>query len=289
MNQNYWIASREGVPSAGRSKLVGGALVLILVFLVSPGWADETKDGAESPARSTINTLANSIPTRNLLDVIRDGGPLMFPIAICSFVLFIFVFERAISLRRGRVIPGHFVRRFLEQLREQQLDREQAMELCLKNGSPIALAFAGAVKKWGRPEVEVEQGMIDAGERVANGLRSYLRLFNGIATITPLLGLLGTVLGMIAAFNAIVNEQAMGRPELLAEGISQALLTTAAGLSVAIPALIAFLFFTSRVDRRVMEIDKLGEELVALISAEGLRANQPATESTRRSRKAKAA
>ena len=125
--------------------------------------------------------------------------------------------------------------------------------------------------------------MLDAGERVANGLRSYLRLFNGVATISPLLGLLGTVLGMIGAFNAIVQSGAMGRPELLAEGISQALLTTAAGLSVAIPALIAYLFFTSRVDRRVIEIDTLGEQVVELISAESL-ANRK--ESKRGQRKA---
>ena len=118
--------------------------------------------------------------------------------------------------------------------------------------------------------MEVEQAIIDAGERANNGLRRYLRILNGVATVSPLLGLLGTVVGMIRAFNAIATSDAMGRPELLASGISQALLTTAAGLSVAIPALICYMFFVSRVDRLIIDIDALGQELVQMISAEEL-------------------
>ena len=128
---------------------------------------------------------AAPIPTRSMLSVFHDGGPLMWPIGACSFVLVMFVFERTISLRRGRVIPGPFVRRFLEQLRDKQLDRQSAYELCQKNRSPVAEVFAAAVKKWGRPSVEVEQAIIDTGERVTNDLRRYLRLFNGVATISP--------------------------------------------------------------------------------------------------------
>jgi len=210
----------------------------------------------------------NPIPTKSLLRVIRDGGPLMLPIALCSFILLVFVFERAISLRRGRVIPGPFVRKFIEQLRTKQLDRETALELCEKNRSPVSDVFAAAINKWGRAAVEIEQAIIDEGERMTHGLRKHVRLFNGISTICPLLGLLGTVLGMIRAFNSIATVDAMGRPELLAAGISQALLTTAAGLTVAIPALIAYLFFSGRVDRLIIDIDTLGQNVVGLISAE---------------------
>jgi biopolymer transport protein ExbB len=212
----------------------------------------------------------NPIPMKNLLAVARDGGPLMIPLAICSFILLVFVFERAISLRRGRVIPLPFVRRFVHQLEEGLLDREAAAELCVENRSPVAEVFGAAVNKWGKPSVEVEQAVIDEGERVTNGLRRYLRLFSGVSTISPLLGLLGTVLGMIRAFNAIATADAMGRPELLAGGISQALLTTAAGLSIAIPAYIAYLFFVSRVDRLIIEIDAHGQRVVNLICAEAL-------------------
>jgi biopolymer transport protein ExbB len=209
------------------------------------------------------------IPTKNLLQVIHDGGPVMLPIGVCSFLLLVFVFERAISLRPGRVIPGPFVRRFLEQLRENQLDREKAVELCQKNGSPIAEVFAAAMKRSGRPSVEVEQSILDAGERVTGRLRKYLRLFNGISTISPMLGLLGTVCGMISSFNAISTADAMGRPELLAKGIGEALLSTAAGLCVAIPALVAYWFFVGRVDRLISQIDLLGQEVVELVASDG--------------------
>ena len=101
-----------------------------------------------------------------MLSAFRDGGPLMYPIAGCSFALFVFVFERFIALRHGRVVPRPFVRRFLEQLREGQLDREKALKLCHDNHSPVATVFAAAVKKWGKASVEVEQAILDAGERV---------------------------------------------------------------------------------------------------------------------------
>lgn len=248
-----------------------------------PPPAAQEPPATEEAAVAETEAADEAIPTKNLLTVIQDGGPLMIPIGICSFVLLVFVFERAISLRRGRVLPGPFVKRFLEQLGEGQLDREAALKLCEDNRSPVAEVFAAAVNKWGRPAVEVEQAIIDAGERVTNVLRKNLRLLNGVSTISPLLGLLGTVVGMIGAFNAIATGDAMGRPELLAGGISQALLTTAAGLSVAIPALIAYLFFVGRVDGLIMDIDSHGQKVVGLISAEALA--QP-NESRNRRRKA---
>ena len=161
------------------------------------------------------------------------------------------------------------MRRLIHQLAEREIDEYEALERCRENRSPIAEVFAGAVMKAGRTTVEVEQAVIDGGERVANQLRKYLRLFNGISTISPLLGLLGTVLGMIQAFNSIASSNAMGRPELLAAGISQALLTTAAGLTVAIPALITYLFFSGRVDKLIIEIDKWGQELVNAVASDG--------------------
>lgn len=253
-----------------RCRLMATLLCLLLATAVSAQESQELSTiETGGPSEDVVAPLVdeNPIPTKNLLQVVVDGGALMLPIGICSFVLLVFVFERTIALRRGRVIPGPFVQRFLEQVGEGQLNRESALELCEKNGSPAAEVFAAAVNKWGRPSVEVEQAIIDAGERVTNGLRRHVRLFNGISTISPLLGLLGTVLGMIRAFNAIATADAMGRPELLAAGISQALLTTAAGLTVAIPALIAYLFFVGRVDRLVIELDARGQQLVGLIAA----------------------
>lgn len=240
----------------------------------------------EGSPNAKVEAVAEEEPiaTKNLWSIIRQGGVLMLPIAACSLILVTLVFERVTSLRRGRIIPGPFVRRFLQQIREGELDRQEALELCQQDGSPVAQVFAHAVRKWGRPGVEVEQAILDGGERATNGLRKYLRVFGGVATVAPLLGMLGTVVGMIRAFNSIATAEAMGRPELLAKGISEALLTTAAGLCVAIPALIFHMYFVGRVDRLIVDIDALGQQLVQLIAAEEINAaakKPPASKETR--------
>lgn len=204
----------------------------------------------------------------SLLSIVSAGGLLMAPIALCSLILCMFSLERAMSLRRSRIIPRPFVKRILEQLKAGELDKRDAYRICRENKSPVATVLAAGVRRWGKPVQEVERAVVDAGERLGNKLRKYLKLFNGIATITPLLGLLGTVIGMIQSFNAIVVTGAMGKPELLAAGISQALVTTAAGLTVAIPALIVYIYFSSRVDKLLMEIDEHGQQLVQAVSAE---------------------
>jgi biopolymer transport protein ExbB len=233
-------------------------------------------------ATAVADDAKPAIATSNLLRVMYDGGPLMWPIAACSIVLLVFVMERLVMLRRARVLPKPFLQKFLEQLKSGQLGRETALELCDESGSPVARVFAAAVKKWSRPAVEVEQAVIDSGERVTYELRRYLRLFNGISSTAPLMGLLGTVLGMISSFNAITGSSAMGKAELLAGGIGQALLTTAGGLVVAIPALMAYMFFQSRVEVLVMDIDAAAQQVVDIVSAEGIEREGGAKNSPKR-------
>ena len=253
--------------------LVLAALLASIAWTQLPMAAD-----AQSPAVPRVGPsepAAAKIPARNLFQIVKAGGILMFPILFCSVLMMVFVFERAIALRTGRVIPKPFVKRILHQIQEGKLDKERALELCAESKSAVAAMFAGGCRKWGRPEVEVEQAIMDAGERAVNGLRRYIRAFNAVATICPLLGLLGTVYGMITAFNEIAHSDAMGRPEQLAGGIGEALLATAFGLTVAIPSLAFYLYFISRVDRLVIELDAVGQELVHLISAEALQEAAP--------------
>ena len=244
-------------------------LVIIVLCGLTPLLLGQQQPSASSDQAAAV-AVEPAATSTSILGMVTNGGVLMIPIAICSFILLMFVFERSISLRRGRVIPRPFVRNFMDRLRNGELTRKQALKVCNSNRSPVAEVFAAAARKWGHSSVEVEQAIIDSGERVANGLRKYLRLINGIATVSPLLGLLGTVVGMIQAFNAIVAAGAMGQPELLAAGIGQALITTAAGLSVAIPALIAYMFLTSRVDKLIIEIDAIGQEIVQSIAADSV-------------------
>lgn len=179
--------------------------------------------------------------------------------------------ERLVLLRRRRVIPRAFSDRFLQHLRSGRMDKAHAIAVCQQDNSPMADVFLHGVRKWGKPSVEIEQAVIDGGERQISQLKKRLRVLNGVATLSPLVGLLGTVIGMIQAFNDIAESNAMGQAEQLARGIAMALLTTAAGLFIAIPALAAYLYLSGRIDGLVMEMDHLGQELVHLISGEALR------------------
>ena len=161
--------------------------------------AAEGEDSALEPPRDGL------IPTGNLLATIRDGGILMIPLLGCSFLLAVFGIERAVSLRTSRVVPKIFVSRFVSQVESGSLGRGPALDACEENGSPAARVFAAAVRRWGRPAVEIEQAAMDACERELNHLRRYRRVFNGVATIGPMLGLLGTVFGLIHSFNDVAS------------------------------------------------------------------------------------
>jgi biopolymer transport protein ExbB len=235
----------------------------------APGGEPQSEQGL---GRSRRIIEERKIPTR-LSEMFVAGDWPMWPIAACSIVALAFAVERLVVLRRRRVIPRDFVTRFLSHLEQGQLDRASALQLCEENGSPVAEVFAHGVRKWGKPSVEVEQAIIDGGERQVGYLRKHLRVLNSVATIAPLLGLLGTVYGMIKCFNQIASSpMAMGKSEHLAYGIGIALICTAAGLVVAIPTMTMHMYLGGRVDSLIMEMDSLAQKVVNLISAEGLAA-----------------
>ena len=231
---------------------------------------------AETPAAETAATAAQAaddeaaelIPTGNLLSVVSEGGVLMLPLLGCSFVLAAFGIERVVSLRAGSVLPRVFVDRFLEQLEAGEHDRTSALEACEASGSPAAVIVGAAVRRWGRPAVEIEQAVIDAGERELSRLSRYRRVFHAIASTAPMLGLLGTVFGLIRSFNDVATAGAMGRPDLLAKGFGEALITTAMGLLVAIPAMVIHSWLTSRVESLAMRLDEVAQQVVQEISLE---------------------
>jgi biopolymer transport protein ExbB len=248
------------------------AIVALLALWRGPTWAQDQPPATQATpvVESDSAGMGTVTSEKSLFEIMRSGGVMMIPLLICSVVTLVFLFERAISLRNGRIIPRPYVKRFLHQVREGKLDRDGALALCGESNSPIAEVFEAVAKKWGRPSVEIEQTIIDVEDRITPDLRRYTRLFSAVVTISPLLGLLGTVVGMIRLFDAISGSDAMGRTELLAAGISEALLTTAAGLLLAIPALCIHLYFIGRIERLLMTIDDLAQELAGMISAEAL-------------------
>lgn len=252
------------------------ALLLAVAFAIccSSVWAQsESEEGPRPEGEAVVSakTTASAIPSSpaEILDAI--GWPFAVVFSVVSIMAVTCGFERLFVLRHRRVIPRAFIDRFLQHLRSGRMDKTNAIAVCQQDGSPMAGVFLHGVRKWGKPSVEIEQAVIDGGERQISQLKKRLRVLNGVATLSPLVGLLGTVIGMIQAFNDIAESNAMGQAEQLARGIAMALLTTAIGLFIAIPALTAYMYLAGKVDGLVMEMDELGQELVHLISGEALR------------------
>ena len=121
------------------------------------------------------------------------GRPFTFAFIIASVIGVWSVIERLVILRRRRVIPKAFVERFLMHLRAGRMDKNEAISICQQNQSPMAEVFLHGVRKWGRPSVEVEQAVLDGGERQVSQLKKVLRVINGVSTLSTLIGLLGTI------------------------------------------------------------------------------------------------
>lgn len=194
-------------------------------------------------------------------DFVVKGGIVMIPIGVCSLVAIALAVERTVSLRRTRVIPPQFVRGLRAALGEGDVAR--GLEFCRATPCPIAHIAEAGLRKWTEPPERVEKHITQAGQREVHLLRKYLRGLSVIAAVSPLLGLLGTIFGMIKAFQTVAaSAEALGRTELLAAGIYEAMITTAAGLIVAIPALMAYHYLAGKIDRLVFEMDAVCLELV---------------------------
>ena len=252
-------------------------LVTLVAFSGANGFAqDEAEIGPAAADQAGLDPTqtedrGSAIPSSPQEIVNAIGWPFALIFAIASVVAVTCGVERLVVLRQRRVIPRAFVDRFLQHLRTGRMDKQNAISVCQEDGSPMSDVFLHGVRKWGKPSVEIEQAVIDGGERQISQLKKRLRVLNGVATVSPLIGLLGTVIGMIQAFNDIAQSNAMGQAEQLARGIAMALLTTAIGLFIAIPALTAYMFLAGKIDALVMEMDELGQELVHLVSGEALR------------------
>lgn len=207
-----------------------------------------------------------------MLELIKAGGWLMVPILICSVVAMAIIAERFWTLQRSRVVPRHLVAHIWHQIKNNQMDAAQVRQL--REHSPLGRVLAaGLVNMHQRREVMMES-IEDVGRHEAHGLERFLNTLGTVAAITPLLGLLGTVIGMIKVFSTITS-QGVGNATALAGGISEALITTAAGLTVAIPALIAYRYFRGLVDQYVIAMEQDALKLVEVILGQRERGRAP--------------
>jgi biopolymer transport protein ExbB len=188
-----------------------------------------------------------------MLEIVQAGGFLMFPIIACSVVAVAIVLERLWSLQEKRVLPAGVANQVWEWVQANQIDVQQIQQV--HQSSPLGEVLAAGLAYRHATRDVLKEVVEDAGRHVVHGLERYLNPLGTIAAISPLLGLLGTVSGMIRSFTAITAE-GVGNPAVLAGGISEALITTAAGLTVAIPSLIAYRYLRGRVDGLVVKIEK---------------------------------
>ena len=188
-----------------------------------------------------------------LIDLFIKGGPVMYPILFCSILSLAIIIERLISLRRGRIIRPETLFRVQDLIRIERI--ADIIELCQKNSSPMSRIVLAAIKNINQPKAEIKEAVSEAGRQEVRVLEKNLAILGTIVSIAPLLGLLGTVTGMIRAFYTIAL-RGVGEPTALASGISEALLTTAAGLTVAIPSQLFYNYFINKVDSLTLDMEQ---------------------------------
>ena len=207
--------------------------------------------------------VAGDVQVQSIWDFMVKGGPVMIPIGLCSLLALTVIIERLFSLRRAKVIPPDFIAGLKPIIDKNGDGYRGALAYCERHASPIANIFAAGIRSLGFTVEIVEKHIAQAGQREILNLRKYLRMLSLIASIAPLLGLLGTITGMIKAFQTVAAAgETLGRTEALAKGIYEAMITTAAGLMIAIPVLIAYHWLAGKIEGLVAEMDRMTIEFV---------------------------
>jgi biopolymer transport protein ExbB len=197
-----------------------------------------------------------------MLQTLIKGGWLMIPLGLCSILALAIIIEKFISL--GAI--EHKADRFTKTMEgilvsddDKKLDKIVA--LCEMTPSPLARILQAGIKKKDRDRAEIKEAIQDAGSSEVPYLEKHLKILGTVITISPLLGLLGTVVGMIKAFN-VISVQGVGEPVALAGGIAEALLTTAVGLSIAIPSLVFYNYFSHRTDKLIRKLEEASTDFL---------------------------
>lgn len=257
-------------------------LPLICAFLLlGPVLAEET---AETPADATTRELAELTEAREALEdgelrldlqqVLASGGVLIYVLGAMSVVALALIFTFSITLSGKRVTPANFLRDMEVLLQQQRYDDIRAA--CEKNRSPAAAILLAAVsyteRAGGEPDPDLLQQVVEGeGIRQAGRLQSQITYLMDIGVIAPMVGLLGTVMGMLTSFGAVALDIHKARPMVLAAGVSQALVTTAAGLIVAIPAMMFYSVFRGRLGKLTGALELAATDFVTLLAHRGPR------------------
>ncbi|MBC8284717.1 MAG: MotA/TolQ/ExbB proton channel family protein [Nitrospinae bacterium] len=202
-----------------------------------------------------------------LLSLFEKGGAMMYPILFSSVLMLGIAIERGYNLRRKNIINSDFLKDVRSQWDWQNI--QKTLRLCNSYDNSLSRILKMGLLRFGGKLDEIERAIEAGGQHEASLMNSNLRVLGAVANITPMMGLLGTVIGMIKAFN-VISLSGTGNPGLVASGISEALITTAAGMLVGIPALVLYHYFRGKIDRYVFEMEEVAIQLVEELSYDGV-------------------
>lgn len=199
-----------------------------------------------------------------MFEIVKAGGIVMVPIILASIIAAAIFLERIWTLQQRRVLPAELTEKVWKWVEQRQIQDKHIV--ALQQNSPLGKILAAGLANRHRERSVMKEAIEDTGRHVVHELERFINALGTIASIAPLMGLLGTVLGMIRTFNTL-NAGGAGNPTMLAGGIAEALITTAAGLTVAIPALLGYKYLRGRVANLVVEMEKEAMKLVQSIEA----------------------
>jgi biopolymer transport protein ExbB len=198
-----------------------------------------------------------------MLELFERAGIMMYPLMLASLIAVAFVIERAISLRKRKILIPEILS-VVDNFSSAK-DIDLAKTICSKYNGPLPNVIKLGLQNYDLPKPEIREILEDQGRQEIRGLERGLVVLETIAAIAPLLGLLGTVLGMVRVF-AVIKDQGIGQTAALSGGISEALLTTVTGLFIGIPVLIAYNYFTSKSENLILDIEKYTNQLIQKIN-----------------------
>jgi len=202
-----------------------------------------------------------------VFEMVQAGGWLMFPIILCSIISAAICIERFWTLRTNQIAPRNLLSQVWNWIKNNEMDARRVREL--RNGSPLGQILAAGINSHRRGRELMKENIQEVAGHVVHDLERYLNTLGTVAAISPLLGLLGTVIGMIKVFS-VIRLEGTGNAAILAGGISEALITTAAGLTVAIPSLFFYRYFQRKVDELVINMEQEALKLVEVLNVDKL-------------------
>lgn len=240
-----------------RKKLIAGTVLLVLVSLfmsILLYGQEETPFKEEKPQTQGMTFWQTMVA----------GGPTMIPLGLCSIGMVALIVELFLTLNQKKFFPKEAVKKLRAFVEANQLN--EAYQFCLKNPSLLTDILKNGLEKVNtRQESVIKEAMQEIGLREAEKLQEPNNYLSVIAVISPMLGLMGTVTGMIKSFNAIAFAGALGKPTLLASGISEALITTAVGLFIGIPAMTLHLYFKQRTRKLLVKVEETCMDVVKIV------------------------